>query len=237
MREGPHSDVFSELGLGPKAISLWDLRRALRHAADDENVAGLFVEVAEPQMGFAQLREVTEEIRRFGTKKPVHVLLESDSIGDGGYYAATAGTKIWAAPTALWAVNGLSADVMFFRGTLDKLHVEPHILTFKEYKNAGEPFSRYEMSDYFREAITDVVGDIQAEWYRDVAMRRKVDESKIRLAVDRGLMTSAQAQETGLVDALGYRDEVEEALRQVAGTEEYESMELSKYADDVDDSG
>jgi len=230
MAEGPQPNLMSELGLGVSDLSLWEVRDALRRGAEDESVAGLLVTIERPQMGLAQHKELADEIRRFADSgKPVHTLLQTDMVGDGNYYAATSGTRVWATPAAFWAIDGLQVDVTFWRGTLDKLHIEPDFIMFKEYKSAGEPYSRSEMSEYFREAINDVGGDMQEQWYADVAARRGIDPVKLRALVDKGMITNKEALEAGLIDQQGYLDEVEEALRQVAGTEEYTSVSLGKY--------
>ncbi|MBW1881252.1 MAG: S49 family peptidase, partial [Deltaproteobacteria bacterium] len=230
MAEGPQPNLLAELGLGVSDNSLWDVREALRRAAEDESVAGLLVTIEQPQLGMAQHKELADEIRRFADSgKPVHTMLQTDMISDGNYYAATSGTRVWATPFAFWAIDGFQVDVPFWRGTLDKLHIEPDFIMLKEYKSAGEPFSRTEMSEYFREAITDVVGDMQEHWYADVAARRGMDEAKLRAVVAKGMITNKEALEAGLIDQQGYMDEVKEALREVAGTEEYTSMSLGKY--------
>ncbi|MBW2258064.1 MAG: S49 family peptidase, partial [Deltaproteobacteria bacterium] len=230
MAEGPQPNLLAELGLGVSDSSLWDVRDALRRAADDEAIAGLLVTIEQPQLGMAQHKELADEIRRFADSgKPVHTMLQTDMISDGNYYAATAGTRVWATPFAFWAIDGFQVDVPFWRGTLDKLHIEPDFIMLKEYKSAGEPLSRTEMSEYFREAITDVVGDMQEYWYAEVAARRGIDEAKLRAVVAKGMITNKEALEAGLIDQQGYMDEVKEALREVAGTEEYTSMSLEKY--------
>lgn len=233
LSEGPTQDFFAEL-TGQTKLSLYDVRRGLRAAAEDEDVAGLRVRIGTPALGQAALEELASELERFGEHKPVHTLLQTDMITDGNLYLATAGTKVWATPAAFWMVDGYRVDIPFWRGTLEKLHVEPDFVMFKEYKSAGEPYSRYEMSEHMREALDDVIGDLQQRWYDVVAERRGVDRAALVRFVDAGMSTGPAAGDLGLVDDFGYVDTIEEALREVAGTEEYEGLSLAKYLGQIE---
>ncbi|MDF1563276.1 MAG: signal peptide peptidase SppA [Deltaproteobacteria bacterium] len=236
LTEGPTKDIFAELS-GQKPLSLYSLRQGLRAAAEDDDIAAVLVEVSTPAMGMASLEEVASELDRFREKsgKPLHVLLQTDMVYEPHVYLAGAATKSWATPTAFWMLNGLQVDVPFWKGTLEKLHIEPDFIMFKEYKSAGEPYSRSEMSEYFREAITDVAGDLQDLWYERVAARTGVDREKLKALVDQGMQTGEEARALGLFDAYGYLDEVEEELRTVAGTDEYESISIGRYLMKVKD--
>ncbi|MBX2801487.1 MAG: signal peptide peptidase SppA [Myxococcales bacterium] len=228
--EAPTQDPFAELGLGGSSSSLWDLRRGLRAAADDDNVSALFVTVRTPALGFAQHQELAAEMVRFkDSGKPLHVLVETDMVDDGIYYAASSGARVWASPEMWWMVNGLNADFTFWRGTLDKLKIVPDVVMFKEYKSAGEGFANYEMSDPMREAMTDVLGDLQNHWLDDVATRRSVDRNRLSSLVDEGMFDSKRALDVGLIDDMGYRDNVVDALKEELGVDEYTGVSFGKY--------
>jgi protease-4 len=229
--EGPNptADIFAELSPG-KLSSIWELRNALRRAADDDAISGLLIEIESVAMGYAAMGELVDELERFkASGKPLHVLVRTDTVGEGAAFIAAAGSKVWATPEAMWMVNGLHADVEFYKGSLDKIHVEPDFIMFKEYKSAGEPYSREEMSEYFREALTDVVGDIQGNYVDELVAMRGMDRGAFMRLFNAGGFTPAQALEVGLVDELGYLDQVREAMLAEAGIEEWEGMSLGKY--------
>lgn len=243
--DGPYTDgpvvaPFAELGIGGGGNSLWSLRRALRKAATDDAINAVLMTIRTPQMGFAQRQELTAELERFRetSKKPVHALIVTDLIDDGTYYLATGASKIWVTPGAWWAVNGLQADVEFYRGTLDKLKIEPEVIMFKEFKSAGETFMNNEMSDSMREATTMLLEDIYELWLADVAERRSMDRDTLAGFVDMGTMSGKRAVEHGLADELAYRDQVVDAIELEAGVEEFKRITVGKYlgatkADDI----
>ena len=90
-------------------------------------------------------------------------------------------------------VNGFNAEVTFWRGTLDKLGIVPYSFMLKEYKSAGEPYSRTEMSDAFRESISAVLDDFMAFVLSTIAKKRGLDEQTVQNLVDRGMLTAAEA--------------------------------------------
>lgn len=230
--DGPVVNPLAELGLGGgNTNSLWDLRAALRRAATDDAINGVLLTIRSPQMGFAQRQELVAELERFREvgKKPVHALIVTDMVTDGTYYLASGASKIWVSPGAWWVVNGLQADIEFYRGTLDKLKIEPDVIMFKEYKSAGETFLNTEMSEAMREATTTLLQDVFDLWLDDVAARRSMDRSALVDAVNLGTMPGARAVEVGLADELGYRDQVVDAIELEAGVEEFNGITVGKY--------
>jgi len=234
--EGPGTpDIMAEL-TGESSLSLYDLRRALHAAAADDAIAGLFLDIPGAALGFAATEELNAAIRRFAESgKPVHALLRGDMVGEGSYFLASAADTVWVSPETMWLVNGLHVDVEFYKGALDKFHVEPQFIMFKEYKSAGEPYTREEMSEHMREAFEDVFGDVQRRFVQLVAERRGLEPRQVKAVMSHGIFASPAAQEAGLVDHLGYADQIREALREHAGTEEYEKLKMSEYVGRVED--
>ncbi len=228
--EGSVDNPLAELGFSDDGSSLYDLTRALDHAATDENVAAVRLDVRSPLLGFAQQQELAQAVARFRESgKPVVAHLQADMVSNGRYYVASTADEVWSTPEALWMIQGLQADVMFFRGVLDKLKIEPDVLMFKEYKSAGEPFQNTEMSDPMREALTAVLGDVQRMWIEGVATRRELTPEEVRGVVDAGVMTPQGAEDAGLVDHFGYADEVSDALEERLGLDDYAKVELGRY--------
>ena len=71
---------------------------------------------------------------------------------------------------------------------------------------------RSELSDAHREATERMVASAFEQIVSAVAHGRKLTEANIRELVDRAPIPAAEALEAGLVDHLGYRDEVREAV-------------------------
>lgn len=212
--EGPTSNPFEMIARADGPLSLHEMRQLAEAVKDDDRVAGVLLQIGPlaANMGtLEEIREIVGRIRENG--KPVHALLVGDFVEEDAYYLATAADRIVVSPQSGLLLNGYVGEVTFWRGSLEKIHVKPQFIMFKEYKSAAEPFSRYEMSPAFEEWLTAVLTEYHARFVDTVAERRQIDAQTLIDLVNTGGMTSKQALAAKLVDALGYYDEVEEALR------------------------
>jgi protease-4 len=212
--DNPLERLGRSLGGAEGPASLHDLRRALTRAKTDSRIGGVLLELHPVQMGWAavdEVRELLAEVRAAG--KPVQALLAGDFIEEREYTLALPAARILCNPEAGVMLNGLLAEVTFYRGLLDNLRIEPQVLQFKEYKSAGEPLVNREMSPAMRESLTAILSGIHDRFLSRVAAERKIDPAELRRLVDRGLLTATDAVKARLLDGVGYRDEVLEALQ------------------------
>ncbi|HVS62612.1 MAG TPA: signal peptide peptidase SppA [Thermoanaerobaculia bacterium] len=234
--DAPPSVKLGALFGGAGQLSLWELRRGLVEAAQDPRIRGVKVWIHNSFAGWASAEEVVTQLDRFRESgKPVHVLLQADFIDDVDYFLATGGDRIWATPQAASSINGLVAEAMFLRGALEKLHVEPDVIMYEEYKSAGEQFASYEMSEPMREALTAVITDMSERFAQRVTARRSIDFAELDRLLARGVTPTDALVEAGLVDELGFVDQVDEALRVEAGMEEYRGVPFLRYVDSLGD--
>lgn len=211
--------------------SLWELRRALEAAATDDRIAGLLLEVHGPLVGWASAEEIVAQLDRFrASGKPVHALVQSDMLDDLAYYLATAADQIWLNPQTAGVINGLVAESPFVRGSLDKLHVTPEVIMYKEYKSAGEMFANYEMSPYMRESLQAVLRAMDTTFRSRVVERRGIASGALDELMGRGMTSADSMVEAGLVDQLGYRDQVQAAFEELDGVGEYTAIDVGSYA-------
>ena len=104
------------------------------------------------------------------------------------------------------------ARAVFVRDALDRLGVEPQLAQRHEYKTAADTFLRSEMSDAGREMARRLAESATETIVADVAAARGLDPATVREIVDHAPLTATEALEAGLVDRLGYRDEVYASL-------------------------
>jgi protease-4 len=111
-------------------------------------------------------------------------------------------------PAATLEITGVRAEVMFFKGMLDKLGVAAEILQVGEFKGAGEPLTRSSMSPQLRQQYESFIGDLYEQMIEQIAADRRLDAARVRELVDVGVFTPEAAREANLIDAVGYEDEV-----------------------------
>jgi protease-4 len=195
--------------------SLRGLVDAVDRAAGDPAVRGLMLRVGPIDAGWARVTDLRDALVRFRRSgKPSWAHLES--AGNAEYYLATACTKIAASPTALLDVTGLSAEVTFFKGTLDKLGVQAQFEGVGKYKNAPNQFTETGFTAPHREQMEALVDSLFDTYVKAIAEGRDLTPERVRALVDEGPFEAPRAKAVGLVDEVLYRDQVE---ARVPGTE------------------
>ena len=204
----------SELGtfLERKPPSLRALVDSLDRAASDGRISAVVVRVSSlPDSGWATVEELRDAITRFKRSgKPAYAHLEA--VGNKEYYLATACTSIYAVPTALLDVTGLSAEVMFLRGTLDKLGVQAQFEGVGKYKNAPNQFTERGFTGPHREQMDALIDALYGDYVSAIAVSRGKTADEVRAIIDAGPYDGRTAAKAGLVDELLYADQVHERL-------------------------
>jgi protease-4 len=237
LAEAPPSTPVAALR-GLRAKPLRDVVRALEKAADDDEVAGL-VAHAGGEIGFSQVAELRDAVARFrasGKRTAVYAETFGEmGPGNSSYHLASAFEEIWLQPSGDLGLVGLAATAVFVRGSLDKLGVQTQIGHRHEYKTAPNTFLETDLTPPHREMMESLVGSITDDIIGDVAAARGLTEAAVRQAVSRAPLSAAEALEAGLVDRLGYREELYRTLREEL-TDRYAEPRL-RFVDRYDQAG
>lgn len=205
-----------------QSASMREIREGLRRAAKDPEVAGLVVHIGSCPLSPDQCDEIGELIAEFGEHRPT--IAWTESFGELGnatlaYRLASFASEIWLQPTGALGLQGVQLGITLLRGGLEKLHLEPQFAQRKEYKSAADQFVATEITEANREMIQRIADSILDDTIAGVAERRHLDPKALRRVVDNAPITATEAHQAGLVDRLGYRDEVYAELRTRYGRE------------------
>lgn len=198
------------------AASMHALRDGLRAAATDDRVAGLVVRVTEGSgLSLADLQELGDLVAAFSRTKPT--VAWSESFGELGsalplYAFATRARQVWLQPSGQVGLAGVHVGITLLRGLLDKGGVEPEFAQRKEYKSAGEQFAAHEISDANREMMQRIADSVLEQSVEVIAQARGLEPERVRDLVDQAALTPDEALAAGLIDRIGYRDEVYAAV-------------------------
>jgi protease-4 len=124
------NDPFSNLdfkGIANEQPGLYDIIQLLHKAETDKKIEGVFIDMSSVSSGFANLQELRNAVVDFKKSKKF-VVAYAESYSTGAYYLASAADKIYLNPQGDVDLKGLHAELMFFKGTLDKLEVEPEVI-------------------------------------------------------------------------------------------------------------
>lgn len=219
-------DLNGTLPEGPSVpvVSLWrspgmdflSLIALLRWAREDTQMRAVVLTVADLDVGWARLQELRRALgalRQAGKQVWVH-LTEG---GTREYYLASVADAIVLAPTGHLAVTGLAAETVFFKGALDKLGIEAQLHQAGIYKSAGEPFTRESMSAPHREMLNSLLDDLYSQIVDGIATARGKSKPAVQALIDQGLFLAREALEVGLIDHIGYADEIPASLEAKIG--------------------
>ena len=221
LADGPR-DPLGEL-LGRSETTIRDVVEALERAAADDRVVGLVAHVGATEQGVARVQELRDAIIGFRERGKFAIAF-AETFGElepsnQGYDLATAFDEIWLQPSGGIGLTGLVSTATFVTGTLEKLDVEPNGDHRREYKNAFNMFTERRFTEAHREAVQSVLDDMFGQLVGHIAERRGKSPDEVRSIIDEGPHLAAEALELGLVDALGYRDDVLKAIEKRTGAE------------------
>lgn len=204
------------------ATHLTSLRDLLHKAAGEERVAGLIVHSVECGQPMPVMEEVGALVEEFGRHKPTVAWAESyGELGNSlaAYLLATAAHRVWVQPSGDVGIGGAEVTIVLARGMLEKVGVAPQFGQRWEYKTAADQFAATDVSDANREMMTRLGQSLVEEAVATIARRRGIDVDAVWQGVNDSPLTPERAQELGLVDRIGYRDQVySETLDEWDGT-------------------
>lgn len=220
-----------------KSIGLNDILKNLDKASRDPNIKGIYLDLSSMQGGMATAEEIRDALLEF-KKSGKFILAYSEGYTQGSYYLASTADTIFLNPEGGVDFRGLSAEVMFFKGTLEKLDAEMQIIRHGKYKSAVEPFLLEQMSDESREQMQAIIDAIWTRMSGDVSVSRNLTVDQLNeIAENLSLRNAEDALKYHFVDALVYKDEVINALKSRLGVEDDDDLEtvsLAKYTDASD---
>lgn len=188
-------------------LTVADTWHILRQAAGDSRIKALILEPKGLTAGWAKMEELRDDILAFKKSgKPVYAYLKG--AGTHEYYVATAADQIYMAPEDELDVKGLRAELMFLKGTLDKLGITMEFEHVGKYKDYPDQFTKTGPSPETLEYVNEILDQYYGNLIDVMAQGRKKSSADIRAVIDQGPFVGSQAQADGLVDGLIYEDEM-----------------------------
>jgi protease-4 len=188
-------------------LTVLDTWKLLRRAAGDTRVKALVLEPRGLDAGWAKLEELRAEIIAFKQSgKPVYAYLRNGTMRE--YYLATAADKIYMAPEDELDVKGLRAELLYLKGTLDKLGVTMEFEHVGKYKDAPDTFTRTSPSPETLEVTNQILDQYYGNMVQVIADGRKLPPGAVRGVIDQGPFIGKSALDSGLVDGLIFEDEM-----------------------------
>ncbi len=179
----------------------------LRRAATDPRIKALVFEPGGISAGWAKLEELRAGILAFRKSgKPVYAFLRN--AGTREYYVASAADRVYTAPADFVNIKGMRIESMYFKDTLDKLGVKMEVIHAGKYKDAYDMFTRTSMTPETRQVLGSILDQFYSNLCVVIGEGRKKTPEQVSALIDQGPFLAKDARANGLIDKLGYEDQV-----------------------------
>lgn len=211
---------------------LYDIITGIDKAASDENIKGIYLHNTSLNGGLASIEEIRNALLRFKSSGKF-IISYADAYDQGAYYLATVADTLFLHPQGLIDLRGYLAELMFFRGTLDKLEIEPQLIRHGKFKSAAESFTEFKMSPENKLQWKEMLDGFWVHAKSNLASSRNLNAEAIQQIADSAAgLNPKTALASGLADRLVFEDEVLDILKRETGkkeTEEPALISIGKY--------
>ena len=180
---------------------------AMRYAHQDQRVEGVLLKLGRGPLGWAKVSALARALGRLREAGKC-VVAYAENTGNAGAWLGALADHFWMAPEGRLDLLGVRMEIPFLRRALEKLRIEPDVISAGRYKSAAETLERNSMSRAAREALEAVVERLYEALVGGLASGSAGNAAQAREWIDNGPYLAVQAQEIGLVDDLVYADEV-----------------------------
>jgi len=223
--KSPFEDLNFDLTSG-RDLGLNDILSNIEKAGADDDIKGIYLNLSSVQAGMAQLEEIRNALEKFKTSKKF-IYAYSEDYNQANYYLASVADSVFMNPVGSFDWHGFRTELMFMKGALEKLEIEPEVIRHGKFKSAVEPFIAEKMSPENKLQISQLIHGIWNYYLGRIAKSRNADEASLNdAAFNMSVRSPEKAVLLKLVDRLAYEDEVLGTLKKVTGQEEKEKVKF-----------
>ncbi|MCG6134940.1 MAG: signal peptide peptidase SppA [Nostoc sp. LLA-1] len=237
----PGSGELFQRALSGAEVERMTLRRVLEtieKARLDPRIVGIYLDASRTRtagnMGFASLTEIRQalaEFRASGKK----IVAYGVGLGQREYYLSSVADTIVINPLGLMEIQGLSSQPLFLTGALDKFGIGVQVVRVGKFKGGVEPFTLTQLSPENREQIQTLLNDVWGDWRTTVGSSRKLTPQQLQAIADtQAILAPEEAKASGLVDQVGYIDQVVTDLKKLTASSDsdrtFRQINLRNYA-------
>ena len=213
-----------------------DVWAALQSAASDDRIKAIVLEPHGLSVGWGKLDEIRHDIEQFKKSgKPVYAYLRTPGMHE--YYLASVADKIYVDPDDYLEIRGFRIEATYLKNTLDKLGISFDVDHIGRYKDAGDTLTRTGMTNETREVLNNVLDQVYGSFCSTVGSSRHKSSEEMKALIDQGPFLASAAKRAGLVDTLGYEDQLLGDIRNKLGNGDLNKISYRSYVRAVPSSG
>ena len=241
IKEQSQENTFGNIyGNYTSVLGLNDILKSIKNAKTDDDIKGIYIPMGITTTTFANLGEIRQALIDFKSSNKF-IYAYGEVVNQRNYYLASVADSIFINPQGGLEFSGLTTQIAFLKGMLDKLEIEPKIFYAGKYKSATEPLRLTEMSPENELQTTEFINDLYEEMIAGISKARNIDSSLVDSISDNLLIRKPEdAIAFRFVDGLAYEDQVLHSLLNRTGQKELKDLNfitVNKYknvsSDDV----
>ncbi len=203
---------------------VYDVVRLIHKAGTDDKIKGIYLMSGISPNGFATSDEIRNALIAF-RKSGKFIVAYSEMMSQKSYHVANVADKIYVNPKGFFDWTGFSSELLFVKGTLEKLDIEPQIFYAGKFKSATEPLRSDKMSPENKLQTSVWLDDLYSYFLINAAAARKSDTATLhRLANEAAIRNPQDAVTNNLIDAVKYDDEIKDEIKQRLNLGKYDKI-------------
>lgn len=206
---------------------------AIEGAATDDNIKGIYINLQHTgSINAANIEELRSALLTF-KESGKFVVSYNEVYSQFGYFLSSVADRVYLSPAGSVSWQGLAGSVMFYKGLLDKLGIQPEVIRHGTFKAAVEPFILDKMSPENRLQMMTLYNSIWGTVLSDVAASRSIDSATLSTyASELALKSAAQAKNLNFVDSLIYEDQMMDILGRLADGDKLSDIDAVRVVTD-----
>jgi protease-4 len=193
----------------------------LDRALEDELVVGVLLALDTPGGAVTDADLIHHKILQLRRAKKRVVVHMGDLCASGGVYAAVAADQVWAHPTTLTGSVGVIIQNLNVHKLLGQYGIEDQSIFAAADGNKPLMSPTRPMKPEHRAILQSVVNEMYVRFVELVEARRKLPDNGDARWRDGRILTANSAKEAGLIDGIGYHEEVLRKLKAISPGEVY----------------
>lgn len=211
---------------------LTEIINNIKKAKNDPNIKGIYLELSYIQAHLASIEEIRKTLTDFKKSGKFIIAYSEFYYTQGTYFLASIADKVYLNPEGGINFLGLRSEVMFYKGTLDKLGIEVQVFKHGKFKSYPEPYISDRMSDESKLQITKLLSSFWNNLLNGISEQRHISVKELNKLADRMIILDADSCKAhNFVDSLYFADQVYSQLLKLSGQKgkEPEFVSLSQY--------
>lgn len=206
----------------------------LKRASEDENISGILLDLSNIESGMATMEEIRNALLKF-KESGKFVIAYGEVYSQKAYYMATTADIICLNPEGALDFRGMAGELVFIKGLLSKLDINPQIIRHGKYKSAIEPLISDRMSEANKEQTLAYMNSLWMHISDGISKTRNIDPAELQMIADSlKIQTPEDALNYHFVDQVIYKDQLIELLKEkleIGENDKIELMKLERYKD------